>query len=164
MTDPQIRPPQAADAEALSSLARDIWHAHYPGIISSAQIEFMLAQRYPPQAIRERIAEWDVAWRDGKPIGFAHSFAADTHGAWNLDKLYVHPHHQRQGVGRALLNAVRNRALAAGARWMTLRVYRQNHSALAAYAQYGFRMTGEHVLDIGQSFVMDDYLMELTLE
>ena len=41
-----IRPLRNEDVSALASLARDIWRAHYPGIISVAQIEYMLAERY----------------------------------------------------------------------------------------------------------------------
>ena len=32
--------------EALGALARHIWQRHYPGIISPAQIDYMLHQRY----------------------------------------------------------------------------------------------------------------------
>jgi hypothetical protein len=42
-------------------------------------------------------------------------------------------------------------------------VNKRNTIALAAYAKYGFRIYGQDVLDIGNGFVMDDYLLEMDL-
>ncbi|MDR2625044.1 MAG: N-acetyltransferase, partial [Zoogloeaceae bacterium] len=41
-----IRPVTPPDIPASAELAREAWQAAYPGIISQAQIDFMLAQRY----------------------------------------------------------------------------------------------------------------------
>lgn len=151
------------EAETLETLAREIWLAHYPAIISREQIEFMLGQRYAPAAIRASLASqlWDAAWLEGRMVGFAHSFADEAPATWKLDKLYVHPHHQRKGIGQALLQRARQHALDAGASRMVLRVNKRNAVALAAYAKYGFTVYGEHVLDIGNGFAMDDFLLEL---
>lgn len=37
------------DIPALIELARAIWYAHYPSIITVEQIEYMLGQRYSPK-------------------------------------------------------------------------------------------------------------------
>lgn len=165
MTELAITPLAEADVDALCSLAREIWNAHYPGIISQEQIDFMLAQRYVPDAIHsDKPGQyWDVARIDDQLAGFAHSFAADEATSWKLDKLYVHPAWQRKGVGFALLHEAKNHASAAGARRLVLRVNKHNGIALAAYAKYGFRIYGEHMLDIGNGFVMDDYLLEMEM-
>jgi ribosomal protein S18 acetylase RimI-like enzyme len=164
MSELVVRPLAEGESETLSRLAREIWLAHYPGIISREQIDYMLNERYSPAAIRAGMAGqcWRTAWLDGAMTGFAHGHAEEA-GSWKLDKLYVHPRHQRQGIGRALVQAVAAAARAAGARRLLLRVNRHNTDALAAYARYGFRVYGEHVLDIGNGFVMDDYLLEMDL-
>ena len=107
--------------------------------------------------------QWDTARLGNQMVGFAHSFADDAPATWKLDKLYVHPSCQRKGGGRALLDQVKAHAASAGAGRLILRVNKHNEVALAAYAKYGFRVYGDHVLDIGNEFVMDDYLLELTL-
>jgi GNAT superfamily N-acetyltransferase len=165
MTELVIRRLAENGAETLGALAREIWHAHYPGIISREQIDFMLGQRYSPEVIRASLAGqcWQTAWLGNEMVGFAHSLADDAAGTWKLDKLYVHPRHQRKGIGEALLQAAIRHALDAGAARLILRVNKRNAVALAAYAKYGFRVYGEHVLDIGNGFVMDDYLLELNL-
>jgi len=42
----EIRPVTYPDIPAIAALAREIWQATYPGIITQAQIDFMLEQRY----------------------------------------------------------------------------------------------------------------------
>jgi GNAT superfamily N-acetyltransferase len=165
MTELAVRPLAEDEVEILGRLAREVWHAHYPGIIRLEQIEFMLNERYSPAAIRASLASqcWDAAWLDRQMAGFAHSFADDAPASWKLDKLYVHPAQQRKSIGAALLQQARRHALDAGASRLVLRVNKRNTIALAAYAKYGFRVYGEHVLGIGNGFVMDDYLLELDL-
>src|SRR3989304_10542794 len=98
------------DAAAISALAREIWYAHYAAIISEAQIEYMLAQRYDPEIIRAELARGDV-WGDkllveGRMAGFASCFLTGNAGEMKLDKLYVHHDHQRKGGGGMLLDRV----------------------------------------------------------
>lgn len=165
MTDAVIRRLDEDDIATLSELARTIWHAHYPGIISAAQIDYMLGQRYAPEAIRASLAStcWEVAWDGPVMVGFAHAFADTAPRTWKLDKLYVHPQRQRRGIGAALLARIGDDARRAGATRLVLRVNRHNAVALAAYAKYGFQRYGAEVLEIGNGFVMDDYLLEMHL-
>lgn len=159
----RIEPLMEADAERVSALAREIWFAHYPGIISAEQIEYMLAQRYDPALIRTELARgdcwWDVLVRDGGIAGFASCFAADEPAAMKLDKLYIHPQHQRRGYGGMLVEHVCARAAGLGCRRVVLAVNRNNRHALAAYAKHGFEVREAVVKEIGNGFVMDDYLM-----
>lgn len=169
MNEFAIRPLAESEVETLIRLAREIWHAHYPGIISREQIDVMLEHRYSSSVVRESLhnQNWDAAWL--KPaatptlLGFANSFADAEPGTWKLDKLYVHPAHQRKGIGMAMLVETKKHALDSGARRLILRVNRRNAIALSAYSKYGFRIYGENVLDIGNGFVMDDYQLEMDL-
>lgn len=165
MTNIAIRPLSENEVETLGKLAHEIWHAHYPGIISRKQIDAMLAERYSPSAIRAHMHNqcWDTAWLDNRMVGFAHSFSDHAVAIWKLDKLYVHPEYQRKGIGQALLQQAKNHAAREGAKRLILRVNKLNTAALSAYTKYGFTIYGAHVLDIGNGFVMDDYLMEMVL-
>jgi GNAT superfamily N-acetyltransferase len=80
-----------------------------------------------------------------------------------LDKLYVHPGHQRHGIGAALEKTVEDWARRQRARRLWLQVNRGNTQAIAAYRKYGFRIVESRVFDIGGGFVMDDHLMEKLL-
>lgn len=161
-----IRPLKPEEIESLAALARVIWQYHYPAIISIEQIDYMLAQRYTPALIRNQLANpdhgWWVAEQDGNLISFAHVVLIEDHG--KLDKLYVHPDHQRHGLGAALLDQAKEWTHKAGRTRMTLQVNRHNSLALSAYRKYGFVIMEARVCDIGGGFVMDDYFMELKLD
>jgi diamine N-acetyltransferase len=158
-----VRAATPGDVEALGALARLIWHAHYPGIITLAQIEYMLEQRYRPEVVRSELQRGDVWWElamSGEvPVGFSSCLLTGEADEMKLDKLYVHPQQQGSGVGARLLASVRARARGLGCRRLILAVNKRNATAIAAYRRWGFRVDTALVTDIGSGFIMDDYLM-----
>ncbi|OGA23906.1 MAG: hypothetical protein A3I02_08090 [Betaproteobacteria bacterium RIFCSPLOWO2_02_FULL_67_26] len=154
----------AADVEPLYVLAREIWHAHYPAIVSAAQIEYMLEQRYNPGVVQSELRRDDLWWDKlmvGEVMaGFASYFLTGAPGEMKLDKLYVHPRHQRQGYGGRMIDRACEIARARGCNRLTLAVNKNNRSAVNAYLKHGFRIADAVVKDIGQGFVMDDFIME----
>jgi hypothetical protein len=50
-----ISPVTSADIEPVIALARLVWQHTYRDIISQAQIDFMLEQRYHPQRLLEEL-------------------------------------------------------------------------------------------------------------
>ncbi len=165
-TDLLIAPLGDSDVPALVALARDTWRRHYPSIISEAQIEYMLAQRYDEAAIRAQIGLpdtwWDVMKQDGALAGFAQ-YERSGADAIKLDKIYVGYDRRGQGLGSLLLRHVESEARAKGARRLYLQVNKNNVSAIGAYRRNGFEVAREVVVDIGGGFVMDDYVMEKVL-
>jgi GNAT superfamily N-acetyltransferase len=157
-----VAPLGDADVEAVVRLAGEVWRHHYPGIISTAQIEYMLQQRYDPALIRAELLRDDVWWdklvADQGVVAFSSYFIIDA-GKMKLDKLYVHPDWQRRGCGAMLIARICARARTRGCREVVLAVNRRNHQAIAAYLKHGFRIREARVSDIGDGFVMDDYIM-----
>jgi ribosomal protein S18 acetylase RimI-like enzyme len=148
-------------------LARAVWHAHYPGIITSAQIDYMLERGYALPVLERFIATHDrglyIALFDGVPSGFAAWYLTDNPAEAKLDKLYVLPSCQRLGLGGQLIAHVADRARAAKATTLILNVNRHNRQAIRAYEKRGFAIRTEVVVDIGNGYVMDDYVMYRTL-
>ncbi len=163
-----IAPVEPADAERIAALAAEIWWHHYPGIISAAQIEYMLSQRYEPQLVRAELQRDDISWDKlvvgEEIIGFASCFLTGEPGEMKLDKLYVHQRQQRKGYGGMLIAHVCERARERGCSRLTLAVNKTNRNAIAAYRKYGFKVSAAAVKDIGGGFVMDDYIMEKALD
>jgi GNAT superfamily N-acetyltransferase len=155
----------AADATQIplvQALAHDIWHRHYPGILSVGQIDYMLERGYARDALLRFVTERDaglaLAHHDGEAAGFAawyRSGAATT----KLDKLYVRPQLHGAGIGRALIEHVAESARAAGCRALTLNVNRGNVSAIRAYERCGFDIRDRGDFPIGNGFVMEDFIM-----
>jgi ribosomal protein S18 acetylase RimI-like enzyme len=154
----------AEDVEPLNALAREIWHAHYPAIVSMGQIEYMLEQRYNAGVVLAELRRddlwWDKLMVDGIMAGFSSYFLTGAPGEMKLDKLYVHPRCQRRGYGGMMIARASEVARARGCDRLTLAVNKNNRSAIDAYLKHGFRIADEVVKDIGHGFVMDDYVME----
>ncbi|MBI3433309.1 MAG: GNAT family N-acetyltransferase [Hydrogenophilales bacterium] len=165
MSDVSLHRLTPQEVDAVSALARIVWQTTYPALISQAQIDAMLADRYAASRIRTQLDDpnqaWWVARRNPALAGFAHAVLDGMD--CKLDKLYVHPDHQRQGIGAALLRAVQDWARQQQSCRLWLQVNRGNTQAIAAYQKYGFRIVESRVFDIGHGFVMDDHVMELPL-
>jgi len=164
--DFRILPLAAADIRPLTALAREIWYQHYPGIITVKQIEYMLEQRYSPDAIRAEIesgaAHWVKLLVDGALVGFASYETSPGQRAVKLDKLYVHGRFRGRGCGAALARHVEQAARTPGCDQVYLQVNRNNFNSIAAYRRLGYEVVDEVKTYIGGGFHMDDYLMSKT--
>ena len=158
-----VLPVEPGEVERVAALAGEIWREHYAGIISAAQIEYMLEQRYRPTLIRLELTRADLWWDKllirQEIAGFASYFLTAQAGEMKLDKLYVHQDHQRRGYGGRVLAHVCERARGLGCSRVVLAVNRNNRNAIAAYLKHGFQVCASQVTDIGGGFVMDDYVM-----
>lgn len=158
-----IRAARHDELPIVQRLAHVIWHAHYPGIITGEQIDYMLARGYAIDVLagflRGSGCGLELAVVDGEPAGFAAWTLVEGTVEAKLDKLYVSPSVQRLGLGGQLTRRVIERALAAGATTLILNVNKRNAQAIRAYERYGFATRESVVNAIGNGFVMDDYVM-----
>lgn len=156
----RARPEQLPEVQQLAGV---IWRAHYTGIISAGQIEYMLARGYALDALAGFLGAPDrgleLATVAGALAGFAAWYVPDDPAAVKLDKLYVLPSRQRLGLGGRLIARVEALARAAGAATLILNVNKHNAQAIRAYEKHGFAVREAVVVDIGQGYVMDDYVM-----
>ncbi len=165
MTDPPIAivPARQDELPAVRRLAGIIWRAHYPGIITPGQIDYMLERGYALDVLGDFLARSDrgleLAKIDGELAGFAAWYITDDAREAKLDKLYILQAQQRRGVGGSLIERVVVRARAAGAATLILNVNKNNLQAICAYEKHGFAFREAVVNDIGCGYVMDDYVM-----
>ncbi|HPT50036.1 MAG TPA: GNAT family N-acetyltransferase [Accumulibacter sp.] len=162
-----VSPVTATDIEPLAALARVVWQRTYPEIISQAQIDFMLEQRYNPRRVRQELdmpgVWWEQARVDGELVGFASCLLTAAGREMKLDKLYVDPNRQRMGIGERLLREVRAHARREACDTLILAVNKRNAPAIAAYRKHGFTVREAVRVDIGEGFVMDDFIMAQSL-
>jgi len=151
------------DLAAVAELAGEIWRQHYPGIITSEQIEYMLARGYSRAALRRFVSEAGaglaLAYVGERLAAFAAYHRGERAGEIKLDKLYVHHDYHGRGVGSRLIAHVELAARAQQRTTLLLNVNKNNVSAIAAYERNGFAVRESVVVDIGAGFVMDDYVM-----
>jgi GNAT superfamily N-acetyltransferase len=155
-------PLQPQDIPELLALAHRIWHAHYPGIITVEQIDYMLARGYTREVILDEIEHHHVSWiviRDGMTmIGFI-SVGPYGEGIIKLHKLYLLPEYHGQGIGSRALAEVEQVAKRQNSATLVLNVNRHNPKAISAYQRAGWQVTDEVTVDIGSGYVMDDFVM-----
>ncbi|MBI1842508.1 MAG: GNAT family N-acetyltransferase [Verrucomicrobia bacterium] len=157
------------DLPLIRRLAREIWLAHYPGILSMDQTEYMLARMYALDVLREEMASGGVCFflregQGGDALGFASVGPTAKRGESKLHKLYVQPSAQGRGHGYALLETAAAQARSQGSDSLSLCVNKRNEQAVAAYLRYGFTIRESIKVDIGGGYVMDDYVMAKTLD
>jgi len=76
-----------------------------------------------------------------------------------LHKLYLLPEMHGRGLGSLLLQHVEREVRAGAGHRLVLSVNKRNARAIAAYRRNGFDIADSVVTDIGNGFVMDDYIM-----
>jgi diamine N-acetyltransferase len=166
----------AADFATLARLADAIWREHYIRIISNAQIDYMLAGRYTPEKLHlylDADDRWLMLLRIDIPtasraVGYC-SYALTENpgemkpGEMKLEQLYLLPELHGKGLGRLMLRHVEEQARARGRSTLVLQTNKRNTNAIAFYRKAGFAVREEAVFDIGNGFVMDDYVMEKVL-
>jgi len=167
--DVTLTPVADADFSVLRELAGTIWRQHYSGIIPAAQIDYMLAGRFSDEALREHIQAADrwlkVLRASGTPVGYCGyelavmSGDAGVSDDMKLGQLYVAESHRGMGLGGFMLGHVEQRARELGRQGLWLQVNKKNTGAIAFYRSAGFEVVREAVFEIGDGFVMDDYLM-----
>ena len=158
----RIRPAGEADIPVVRSLAETIWWSSYPGILSDAQIRYMLEWMYSAERLAADLARgvrYGIAEVDGLPVGYVATEAASATDTLHLHKLYLLSSHQGLGLGQWLLGEVLALAVESGLRQVELRVNKGNLRALKAYERAGFRCREAVVADIGGGFVMDDFIL-----
>jgi GNAT superfamily N-acetyltransferase len=159
----EIKRASLNDLPAIRDLAAVIWHEHYPGIISVAQIDYMLARMYDLATLRREMQSEGVRFEKllvaGALAGFASYGPIKPPGVWKLHKLYLLRAHHGSGLGSRLLQHCERAARAAGASRLVLNVNKRNTKAITAYERNGFTVAESMVLDCGGGYVMDDFVM-----
>jgi GNAT superfamily N-acetyltransferase len=92
-------------------------------------------------------------------MGFENHYQKDT---TKLHRIYLLEEAKGKGVGKFAINFLKNKAKESGDLRIILAVNKQN-SSYHFYTSQGFKIYEEGVFEIGNGYVMDDYLMEYFL-
>lgn len=155
-----------AEIEILSKLADEIWHEYWTVILSLAQIDYMVEKFQSKNAIDKQIKQdcyiYNVIKDNDNNIGyFGVSYKEDY---LFLSKLYIKKDYRRLGYGKLAFNKIKQIALELGKNKIQLTVNKNNTNTIKAYEKWGFKCIDAVVTNIGSGFVMDDYIMEFSLE
>ena len=151
-----IRPAVVADVPDVVDVARLTWNATYAESIAAHNRQQFLAYAYTTQAIQETITSKEgwffVASQRERVVGFAH-YLRRFDGQGELVRLYVHPDHQRQGIGSSLLAAGSLAMTCAGISRCYVSVETSNGPARAFYERCGFQEHREYGYFFGDQII-----------
>jgi len=161
-TNIHIRKAVELDIATIREIANITWPVAYGSYISQAQLDYMLDMMYSDNSLLEQMNkghQFYIAEHQNTPIGFA-SVSKEEENACKLNKLYVLPTAQKTGAGKALLHKTIEYAIGYAANCLYLQVNKQNN-AQHFYSKHGFTVRESSILEIGNGYIMDDYIMEL---
>jgi diamine N-acetyltransferase len=156
-----IRKANEADIELIRELCFKVWPQTYSHIISAGQIEYMLHLMYSPNALQKQMTEgaiFIILYDEEMPVGFA-SYQQLASQLFKLHKLYVLPQMQGKGAGAFIIQFIENEIASTVEVVLQLQVNKYNR-AKNFYEKLGFAVAEEIVFDIGNGYVMDDYIMQ----
>lgn len=158
----KIRNASIADYQYIYDIAIPVWEATYSSILTQDQMDYMLGLFYSREAIADQITngghQFLLAEDGGVYLGFASYQINYQTGITKLHKLYVLPQSHGKGIGRALVKLIEDAAIEYSNDQLLLNVNRFN-PAIDFYLRAGFENRGEDDVDIGNGYLMEDYLM-----
>ncbi|MBE5780368.1 MAG: GNAT family N-acetyltransferase [Clostridiales bacterium] len=150
------------DIAKVAQIADEVWHEHYGELLGKAQVEYMVEMFQSVPAMKKQIAEdgyrYYMILLDGEPMGYT---AVQPQGEkLFLSKLYLLAKARGKGLAGRTVSYLAEQCRKEGktAIWLTVNKY--NSGSIAVYKHLGFETIREQVADIGQGYVMDDYVME----
>lgn len=147
----------------IKDLAYAIWPSTYGDILSNAQLEYMLDTFYSIANLERQIDNgqiFELFFEDNKVVGFvAYELNCKETSLLKIHKIYLLPETQGKGFGKFMINEVIKIAKKNHQKGVFLNVNKYN-KAQFFYEKLGFTISKEEVIDIGNGYVMDDYVME----
>ena len=145
-------------------LTKKIWPVAYGEILSKSQLDYMIDKFYNEPALRELMQKGHVFYLaqddDDKYVGFVSYEINSEPNKTKIHKIYVLPETQGTGLGRQFFELVKGKAIENNQKAIFLNVNKYNN-AMHFYTKLGFAKVKDEVIDIGNGYVMDDYVMEL---
>jgi len=154
------------DIDLIREIAGKTWFVTYNEILSLEQMEYMFDKMYSVKSITSQLTEdyhhFFIAWFGDKPLGYV-SVQQQKEDLFHLQKLYILPEGQGQGVGRLLFDkaaAFAKENAKGKSSAMELNMNRSNK------ARYFYEKMGMHIceigdFDIGNGYFMNDYIFRI---
>lgn len=149
----------------LARLANEIWHEYFSSLLSPEQIDYMV-QMYQSldaltRAVRQQGYTYFLGYEGDELVGYC-GVKPDGDRLF-LSKLYLRSDMRGKHLSTLLLDRAVELARAQGMHAVYLTCNKYNAHSLDVYHAKGFRDIDAVVTDIGNGFVMDDYILQLDL-
>ena len=146
-------------AERISVLADEIWHECYASVLPDGQIDYMLRTYHSTDSILREMSEgydFSVVRDGGRDVGYYS--VHDEGDRLYISKVYLLKECRGKGLGNLMFEEIDAYARKHGLGKEYLRVNKGNPT-VEIYKKTGFSVTETVTSDIGNGYVMDDYVM-----
>lgn len=151
-------------ADMLANFAKSIWYEHYSPIIGKKQVAYMLEKFQSSSAIKSQIKEGYQYFQvndETKLVGY-FSVQMRKNASLFISKFYLAQETRGKGIGKKMLSYIEQLATVTNCKTLDLTVNKDN-PAYNVYLKLGFTNQGSAKFDIGEGYIMDDYLMSKNL-
>ncbi len=146
------------DVPTIAQLATVIWHEHFTPIIGVKQVEYMVEKFQSEKALLKQLDDgmvYVLFMIDNQAVGYFAYNTNDPKRAF-LSKIYLLKEYRGNGALTLALEHIKETEV----KKAYLTVNRHNQNTIDIYKKKGFMVIEEKCCDIGNDFVMDDYIME----
>jgi ribosomal protein S18 acetylase RimI-like enzyme len=152
-----------SDVYRIADLAKLVWNQHYISIIGQNQVDYMLEKIYNYQSLLKQLNELNhhffLITKSDKEIGFV-SISSDNHKDFFIHKFYLDQRYANSGTGTQILS---NLETIFSPKTFSLTVNRQNFKSINFYFKNNFKIKSVEDFDIGNGYVMNDFVMHKTI-
>lgn len=156
-----------SDIKTIQEITNITWPITYGEILSKEQLEYMLGLFYSEEALAKQIENKEQLFyliSDSESIigfiGIEHNYKNEA--ITKIHKIYLLPETQGKGIGKKVFDEIQNMALENNSKGLLLNVNRYN-TALGFYKKIGFEVAEEVNIEIGNGYLMEDYVLEKRL-
>ncbi|WP_436415314.1 GNAT family N-acetyltransferase [Petrimonas sp.] len=150
------------DIQTVSNVA---WPNAFKEILSPHQIKYMMNWMYSDESLQEQMYvknhRYFLAKENDRFLGYMSiEHNCENSGKTKIHKIYILPDQQKKGIGKLLLYRAIAETKKQNDNAIYLNVNKYNENAIGFYKKNGFFLAKEEVIDIGNGFIMDDYVFE----
>ncbi len=151
------------DIPLIRQLAEQTFHFTYLPLQPKEKVDYLFRLMYGIPSLTEQMngGQHFILCKDetGYLVYASYEINCKKTGTTNIHKIYVLPAAQGKGVGKKLIDSISAFARQYKNQILSLNVYRQN-PAILFYEKLGFIKVEEVNIDVGNGFMMNDYVME----
>lgn len=153
----------------LADIAGSIWREYWPALIGADQTEYMVQQFQSYEAISRDMAHaayeyWFIVADKGdateRIVGFTGGHNEPETNRFFISKIYLLKEERGKHFASNVISFYNDLCIDRGLHAMYLTVNKHNNLGIRAYEGKGFTTIDAVETDIGQGFIMDDYIME----
>ena len=167
------------EKKALAQMAGEIWREYWPALIGEAQTEYMVANFQSLEALERDMAEhgyeyWFVRAADEltaaelaegrepafRTVGYTGGHVEPETNRFFISKIYLLAAERGKHFASRVIEFYDRLCADRGLTAMYLTVNKHNDLGIRAYQGKGFVTIDAVETDIGEGYVMDDYIME----